>query len=212
MDEGLHPFWSIPQDKLLGQLETSPRGLTSNQVQQRLALGGKNSLKPQRRHPTLRLLVSQFTSPIILILMFAAGLSLFLHDSTDAVIILAIVLVSGLLGFWQERGAANAVAKLLALVQVKATVLRDGHAQDIPIEEVLVGDIVVLDAGDVIPGDCQLLESKDLSRRKKRGCACIGDCACCAHQRRMDGDACGQRRGQGGGRPYRTRDRVWKGQ
>ena len=77
-------------------------------------------------------------------------------------IILVIVLVSGLLGFWQERGAANAVEKLLAIVQIKATVLRNGASKEIPVEEIVPGDIVVLNAGDVIPGDCLILESKDL--------------------------------------------------
>ena len=64
--------------------------------------------------------------------MAAAILSSFLGDVIDTIIILVIVLISGLLGFWQERGARDAVTKLLALVQVKATVLRDGQSQDIP--------------------------------------------------------------------------------
>jgi magnesium-transporting ATPase (P-type) len=80
----------------------------------------------------------------------------------DAGIILGIVLVSGLLSFWQERGANDAVEKLLAIVQVKATVLRDGKSVDIPVEEVVPGDIVLLTAGDVIPGDCLILESNEL--------------------------------------------------
>ena len=68
----------------------------------------------------------QFKSPIILILIFATGLSLFLHNLVDASIILTIVIISGLLGFWQEHGASNAVEKLLAIVQIKAAVFRDG--------------------------------------------------------------------------------------
>ena len=108
------------------------------------------------------LFLAQFKSPIILILLFAAGLSLFLRDPADAFIILAIVFVSGLLGFWQERGAADAVEKLLTIVQVRAAVLRDGKEQEIAVEEIVPGDVVVLNAGDVIPGDCLVLESKDL--------------------------------------------------
>jgi Mg2+-importing ATPase len=80
----------------------------------------------------------------------------------DATIILVIILASSLLGFWQERGATNAVEKLLAVVQTKATVLRDGNQKDIPIEGVVPGDVILLSAGDLIPGDCLLLESKDL--------------------------------------------------
>jgi len=87
---------------------------------------------------------------------------LFLRDASDASIIMTIVFVSGLLGFWQERGAADAVEKLLAIVQVRAAVLRDGKEQEFSVEEIVPGDIVVLNAGDVIPGDCLILESRDL--------------------------------------------------
>jgi Mg2+-importing ATPase len=108
------------------------------------------------------LLLAQFRSPIILTLLVAAALSLFLRDATNALIILAIVLISGLLGFWQEWGAADAVAKLLALVQVRATVLREDRPVEVPVEQVVPGDIVALDAGDVIPGDGRILEARDL--------------------------------------------------
>ena len=108
------------------------------------------------------LLIAQFKSPLILILISAVGLSFFLHDSADALIILVIVLASGLLGFWQERGAAHAVEKLVAMVQVKSIALREGHPQETPNEEIVPGDIVLLNAGDSIPGDCLILESKDL--------------------------------------------------
>ncbi len=108
------------------------------------------------------LLLGQFKSPIILILIFAAGLSLFLQDPVDALIILTIVLVSGLLGYWQERGAADAVKKLLEIVQIKTTVLRDGTPKEIPVEEIVPGDIIQLKAGDVIPGDGLILSSNDL--------------------------------------------------
>src|SRR5512135_2052063 len=155
-------FWSVPSSELLQQLQTTPQGLVSDEAQQRLLRYGSNLLRPKKKSDALTLLLAQFKSPIILILVFAAGLSFFLRDPIDAVIILVIVLVSGFLGFWQERGAANAVEKLYAIVQIKATVVRDGDSKEIPIEEVVPGDIVFIKASDVIPGDCLLLESKDL--------------------------------------------------
>jgi Mg2+-importing ATPase len=155
-------FWSIAASELLQHLEATPQGLTGQEAQRRLADARANLLKPARRTDTLTLLLAQFKSPIIIILLFAAVLSFFLHDPADALIILAIVLVSGMLSFWQEHGAADAVEKLLALVQIKATVLRDSTSQEIPVEEIVPGDIVVLAAGDVVPGDCLLQESTDL--------------------------------------------------
>ena len=134
----------------------------SDEVQRRLLRYGSNLLKPKKKSDALTLLLAQFKSPIILILIFAAGLSFFLHNPIDAVIILVIVLVSGFLGFWQERGAVNAVEKLYAIVQITTTVVRNGDSKEVPIEEVVPGDIVFIKASDVIPGDCLLLESKDL--------------------------------------------------
>lgn len=157
------PFWSLPTDRVIKKLHSSDQGLSDRDAKERLIKYGANSLKQQRKSSALGLLLNQFKSPIVLILMFAAGLSIFLNDRTDAIIILAIVLISGLLGFWQERGATDAVEKLLALVQVKATVLRQGITQEIPHEDVVPGDIVLLAAGDSIPGDCLMLESKDLA-------------------------------------------------
>lgn len=156
-------FWSIPIDQVLQQTRSSPTGLSSLDAKQRLIEYGANSLKQTRQSSPWLLLINQFKSPIILILIFAAVLSIFLQDALDAIIILVIVLVSGLLGFWQEQGASNAVQKLLALVQVKATILRDGQAQEIANQDVVPGDIVVLSAGKTIPGDCLVLESNDLS-------------------------------------------------
>jgi Mg2+-importing ATPase len=155
-------FWSIPAAELLQHLDTTPQGLSSEEAQQRLVRHGPNLLKPTQRLTTLTLLLAQCKSPIVLLLLFAAGLSFFLHDRVDAVIIVVIILVSTLLGFWQESGAAHAVAQLLTLVQAKATVLRDGATHTVPTEAIVPGDVVILAAGSTIPGDCLILEAKDL--------------------------------------------------
>src|ERR1039458_1267427 len=160
-----HPpsaFWSIPETVTLQELGAVAEGLGDEEARQRLTRYGANLLKPQRRSNALTLLLSQFKSPIILLLLFATGLSFFLHDPVNALIILSIVLASGLLGFWQEYSATNAVEKLLAMVQIKASVLRDGKPNEIPVEEIVPGDIVILNAGDVVPGDCLIDESRDL--------------------------------------------------
>ncbi len=162
MSEPPNLFWSVPAGDVLRQLDTTSQGLASADATQRLDRVGPNVLQAKRRAGEFTLLLGQFKSPLILILLFAAGLSFFLHDSADALIILAIVLASGVLGFWQERGAAHAVDALLTVVQTKATVLRDGAQREIPVAEVVPGDIVVLSAGKSVPGDSLVLESKDL--------------------------------------------------
>jgi Mg2+-importing ATPase len=104
----------------------------------------------------------QFKSPITILLIAAALLSMGLGDFSDAFIILFIILVSSSLGFWQEKGAANAVAELLKMVQIKCRIVRDDKEIELPVETVVPGDIIILSAGDVIPADSLLLESKEL--------------------------------------------------
>jgi len=162
MNAQLPAFWSISTEELLSRLQTRPEGLHADEARQRQAQYSATRLKPRQDIRPLYVLLAQFRSPIILILLFAATMSLFLADRTDALIILTIILVSAFLGFWQEHGAAKAVASLLALVRVKTEVWRDGQLVEVPREEIVPGDVITLSAGSSIPGDGIVLESKDL--------------------------------------------------
>jgi Mg2+-importing ATPase len=152
----------MPPETVIQQLEGTAEGLSDAAVARRIEMFGFNRLHPKKRAGALVLLASQFKSPIIITLLLAAGLSFFLHDPIDALIIIVIVLISSLLGFWQERGASNAVEKLLAVVQNKAIVQRDGRRQEVPFDAVVPGDVTILAAGASVPGDCLILASKDL--------------------------------------------------
>ena len=153
-------FWHLPIDQIFTHFKSQKEGLTSQEAQRRLNSYGLNSLKPPARGKGITLFISQFKSPLILLLIGAALLSFFLGGYTDTLIIFSIVFLSGLLGFFQERGALNTLEKLMQLVENKATVLRDGKETEIPIEKVVPGDIVILKAGDLIPADCILFEAK----------------------------------------------------
>jgi P-type Mg2+ transporter len=155
-------FWSRPASELLAALNSSAKGLTLAEAQKRQKIYGPNLLKPRHKVGWVGILLHQFQSPIILILIAASILSYFLSDSTNSIIILTIVLISGMLGFWQENGAQHAIAKLLEIVQIRIQVLRDGTEVTIPQEEIVPGDVLSLNAGDMIAGDCLLLESHDL--------------------------------------------------
>ena len=162
MDQNLQSFWSHSVSEILKSLQVTADGLTTDEANKKLENYGANRLKPAKRSDAFTLLIAQFKSPIILILLFATGLSLFLRNFVDASIILIIVVISGLLGFWQEFSASNAVSNLLAIVQIKTTVLRNKEQLEIHIEEIVPGDIVILKAGDIVPGDCLILEEKDI--------------------------------------------------
>jgi Mg2+-importing ATPase len=156
------PFWNWSAKDAFQSINGNPKGLTSAEAGERLSRYGRNSLKKGTGASSFLLFLYQFKSPITLLLIAAAMLSFVLKDSTDAAIILAIVLVSSLLGWWQEKGAADAIAQLMKMVQITCRVVRDETEKEIPLEEVVPGDIVMLSAGDVIPADCMLLESKEL--------------------------------------------------
>ncbi|MEZ4547101.1 MAG: cation-transporting P-type ATPase [Thermodesulfobacteriota bacterium] len=109
-DEILKDFWATGEGGLVSGLGTSAEGLTSGDADRRLKDAGAGDRKAPGMPQWLPLFMSQFNNPIIIILLAAAVLSAFLSGVTDAVIILAIVLLSGVLGFWQEYGAAGAVS------------------------------------------------------------------------------------------------------
>ncbi|MGW2220897.1 magnesium-translocating P-type ATPase [Nonomuraea sp. NPDC001684] len=137
-------------------------GLTSLEAQRRLRLHGPNQVAGPRGHRGLRLLLAQFTSPIVLILIAATILSMVLGDLTDGFIILVIIVASGALGFWQEHSAGSAVDALLARVRVETEAIRDGREVSVPAEEVVPGDVLVLRAGDIVPADCAVERAQSL--------------------------------------------------
>lgn len=155
-------FWHFSVNDALGKLSCRINGLTDKEADERLKQYGLNTIKSKRRVSGILLFLSQFKSPVTLLLIIAALLSAGLGDVTDTIIILVIVLISSLLSFWQERGAANAVEELLKLVQLNCTILRDGQKKEIPMEHVVPGDIIYLTAGDIIPGDSLIIESQDI--------------------------------------------------
>ena len=156
------PFWTLTVAEADDRVKSGPDGLTGTEAQARLARVGPNQIGAGGRTSDFRLLMRQFDNPIIWILVFATVISGALGDATDAGIILAIIAMSGLLGFWQERRATRAVEALQAMVQIKVTVRRDGKVVEVPSTEVVPGDLVLLKAGDVIPGDGLVVESNQL--------------------------------------------------
>jgi Mg2+-importing ATPase len=125
-------YWSISFMELLRHFKTKQdKGLTRQEASHHLTKYGKNHTEPKKRKGSILLLIHQFKSPIIIIFIFTSILSLFLGQNEDAVIIIAIVIVSGILGFWQEKGATDAINKLLDIVQIKTDVLREGKVEEL---------------------------------------------------------------------------------
>jgi len=154
-------YWSLPPEQLLSALHATASGLNPADVEPRLKQYGLNALEAQRQATALGLFLNQFKSPLVLILIGAAIVSAILGEWTDAVIVLAVVLGSTMLGFVQEYRAGNAVEKLRSQVTIRSNVLRGGQPQMLPSEQVVPGDVVLLSAGSLIPADGVVLVAND---------------------------------------------------
>jgi len=160
--ENVDNYWHCAEDQLFRALSCGREGLTGEEAAKRLKDKGPNTLKSGVRTGNFRLFFRQFKSPLTLILLAASILSVYLGQRSDALIVMVILLAGAFLGFYQEKGAAQALRQLLKLVQVQVPVRRDGKDISLPLEEIVPGDVVYLNAGQTVPGDCRLLTSKDL--------------------------------------------------
>lgn len=158
-----HAYWSLGTDQLIQQLETSTSGLLRVDAALRLAKFGRNAVVPRSSGSAFAVFARQFRSPLVLILVFAAAVSAFVGEGHEAAIIGAIVLASCVLSFTQEYGASRAMEALQQRISPKATVLRDGLERTIDVGEIVPGDVVCLSAGNLIPVDGVILESRDFN-------------------------------------------------
>jgi len=153
--------WAEAEGDLLSRLQSTADGLSQGEAERRLQQYGRNRLKRPVARGALRVFIAQFKSPLVLILVFAAAVSLATADYLDAAIVLAIVAASAVLSFAQEYRAGRAVEQLLASIRLRADVLRDGRKVEIDAEEVVPGDVLLLSAGSLIPADARVLQAHD---------------------------------------------------
>jgi Mg2+-importing ATPase len=165
-DKNLESFWDKPLQDLLQLLQATPAGLTTGEAKRRLRLYGPNSMAQESRFAGLLTFLRFFANPLVVILLVASGISLGLGDQVGGLIIIAIVLLSVLLNFFMEFQAQHALAEIRKQVATTAAVMRDGQERELPIAELVPGDIIRLTAGDLVPADARLLDVKDLQVRE----------------------------------------------
>jgi P-type Mg2+ transporter len=154
-------YWATEKSILLDQLRSRPSGLTSQDAEAKLNIEGPNVLNAEKSIGPLRLLLRQYESPLLLVLVFGAVLSLALKQWTDAGIIIFIVVASSFLGFYQEYKASTALAALRLRLALNTKVLRDGKAATIPAASLVKGDVIQLSAGNLVPADGIILTATD---------------------------------------------------
>ncbi|MGI6005729.1 MAG: cation-translocating P-type ATPase, partial [Christensenellales bacterium] len=160
-------YYTTDIDHVLADLSTTENGLSGREAALRLEKNGKNRLAEAKKDSLLKRFVKQLIDPMIIILLAAALISAvtaIIGDEhfTDVIIILAVVLLNAVLGVYQESKAEKAIEALQKMAAATSKVLRDGEVVEIPSEELVVGDVVYLDAGDAVPADGRIIESASL--------------------------------------------------
>ena len=158
-------FYTQGKDETLDELQSSREGLSTAEAQKRLDEYGHNELEESQKRSLLAKFLDQFKDLMIIILLVAAALSVVTEGSeglTDALIILAVVILNAAFGVYQEGQAEAAIEALKDMSSQIARVRRNGHIVEIDSRELVPGDIVMLEAGDVVPADMRLLEAASL--------------------------------------------------
>jgi len=148
------------------ELTATEKGLSNSQAEERLHKYGLNELKAEEGVRPLKILLEQFYSPLVWILLSAFAISIFLHEAVDAIVIAIIVIVNAVLGFVQEYRAERSIKELKKLSSLKAKVLRDGKVVKIDNKYLVPGDIIILETGDKVPADARLFEVYDLETQE----------------------------------------------
>jgi len=143
-------------------LQSQPQGLSQEEAEQRLEQYGPNTVAQEGRHTWAALLGHALLNPLVVLLLVLASVALATEDFKAAIVMFAMVVLGVVLRLVQETRADAAAARLKAMIRVTATVIREGTAREIPLEELVPGDVVKLSAGDMIPADVRVLTCKDL--------------------------------------------------
>lgn len=156
------PFWAIKIEEVFGILESRLDGLGEKEAALRAKSFGPNSISYQERLASARIMLNQFRSPLILILVAAGILTLFLREWTNSLVIAAAVLVNTALGFYQENKAETALGALKSYVRTRARIKRTGREREIDSSELVPGDVIRVSQGDRVPADARIFFSNNL--------------------------------------------------
>lgn len=148
--------------EVIAEANTSYDGLSNEEAEARLQKDGKNALAAKKKRSPIVSFLMQFNDPMIYILIAAAIVSILLKEVTDSIIILCVIILNGVVGYVQEAKAEKAIDALKKLSSPKAVVTRGGVSKEIDASELVVGDIVALEAGRVVPADMRIIESSNL--------------------------------------------------
>ena len=156
-------MWDKSIEEVFEKLKTSKSGLTQIQAEERLKIDGKNEIPKAKNKTIFKIFIEQFKSPIVLILLIAAIFSIFTKSYADAIFIFAVIIINALIGTYQEWNSEKNSEKLANLIKINSKVLRDEEEKQIASQNIVLGDIILLESGDKVPADLRLIETNNLA-------------------------------------------------
>ncbi|MBR4462316.1 MAG: calcium-translocating P-type ATPase, PMCA-type [Erysipelotrichaceae bacterium] len=169
----MEKFYLLNQEEVFKEVDSSMEGLTSQEAQRRLEINGKNKLEETKKESLFRKFINSISDPMIIMLMAAAGIQAVvnllqmsdgfkLSEFADVIVIMAVVIINTIMSLIQESKAEGAMEALMQMTASTSKVLRDGKVEIVKSEDIVLGDVIVYEAGDTVPADCRILESHSL--------------------------------------------------
>lgn len=156
-------MWNKNVEEVFKKLKTNEKGLTQKDAEERIKVNGKNEIPKVKKDTILEIFIQQFKSPIILILAIGIVFSILTNSYPDAIFIVIVISVNTVIGTYQEWNSGKSSEKLANMIKINSKVLRDGQTKSIDSENIVVGDIVLLESGDKVPADLRLIQTNELS-------------------------------------------------
>lgn len=156
-------MWNKSIEEVEKYFNTSKKGLTEQEAENRIKKNGKNTIPKAKKDTILQIFIEQFKSPIIAILIVAAVFAILTKAQADSIFIFAVIIINSIIGTYQEWNSEKNSQKLENMIRINSKILREGQTKLVDSEDIVVGDIVLLESGDKVPADLRLIETNELS-------------------------------------------------
>jgi Ca2+-transporting ATPase len=157
-----HSWHALNEEQIIQSLQTSVGGLTQEEANERLSTFGVNEIKETKKLSRLTLFAKQLKEPLIMLLLAATTISAFIGEIVDAIIIIAIIIITAFVGFIQEYKSERSIEALKKMTSARCRVIRDAVEIIIEVRELVPGDIIIISAGDIVPADGYIIEAFNL--------------------------------------------------
>lgn len=156
-------MWNKSVEEVLEQYKITENGISTTEAENRLSKNGKNTIPKGKKETIYQIFLNQFKSPIVAILVVAAIFSIITNSYADSIFIFAVIIINAIIGTYQEWNSEKSSEKLANMIKINSKVLRDGEIKEVNSEDIVIGDVIILESGDKVPADLRLIKANELS-------------------------------------------------